>query len=459
MGAERAASVVTESQRYHPATVSATAPYPPARPREVVAWAMFDFANSSYTTVIVTAFFSVYFTQLVAPAGKGDLLWGAALTVGNLIVFLLAPVVGAVADDSGRKKWFLGATYVTCIVGTALLWFVVPGRVGLGMALLVVSYLGFSFGENLAGAFLPEISTPETIGRISGFGWGLGYFGGLASLLLAGVFVSRGFAVDNLPSIRLAWVATAVFFLLAGLPTFLFLRERAPRGDRRPLEYVRAGLARLIETARSVRYFSELAQFLAIYCCYYAGLTTVVAFAGIYAVQTVGFSSAELRLLFVVLQLSAAGGAFLFGWIQDRVGAVRTIRVTLVLWILVCLGVFACVPGREVVAGLDGKQLFWGVALFAGLGIGSLQSASRGLVGLFSPVEKAGEFFGFWGLAGKVSFMVGPLVFGLISAASSQRVAMLSTAAFFVVGLLGMSLVDEARGRRAAAAWQELSTD
>lgn len=429
-------------------------PTDPPRPREILAWAMFDFANSSYTTIIVTVAFSVYFTTLVAPPGRGDFLWGTGLLVANLFVLLLSPVVGAIADDSGRKKLFLFATYALCVAGTAALWFVVPGRAGLGVALLVVSFIGFSFGENLAGAFLPEISTPANVGRISGFGWGLGYFGGLGSLLLVQPLLRGGFEPENLGSLRLAWVATALFFLVAGLPTFLFLRERAPRTARAPLEYVRAGFARLAATAAEVRRFSELAQFLGVYFVYYAGLTTVVAFAGIYAVQSLGFTFAELTKLFLLLQLSAAGGAFLFGWVQDRFGAVRTIRMALVIWILVCLGAYACVPGRVIVAGLDGKQLFWGVALFAGLGIGSLQSASRALVGLFAPVQKAGEFFGFWGLSGKAAYMVGPFVFGAISSASSQRVAMLSTAAFFLLGLFGMALVDEARGRRVAEEWE-----
>jgi UMF1 family MFS transporter len=430
---------------------------PPATPREIWAWAMFDFANSSYTTVIVTVAFSVYFTRLVAPPGRGELLWGVGIAVSNLIVLSLSPIVGAIADDSGRKKLFLFATYLTCVVGTALLWLVTPGRVGLGLVLLVISFLGFSFGENLAGAFLPEISTPANIGRISGLGWGLGYFGGLACLLLVQPLLAGDFAESNLPKLRLAWVVTAVFFLLAALPTFLFLRERAPRGNKTALEYVRSGFARLATTAASVRRFSEMVRFLSVYFLYYAGLTSVVAFAGIYASQTLGFSFKELTLLFLLLQISSALGAFLFGWVQDRIGAVRTVQITLVLWVLVCAGAYACGEGSEVVAGgLTGKQLFWGVGLFAGFGIGSLQSASRALVGLFAPPEKTAELYGFWGLSGKAAYMIGPLIFGAIaSAAGSQRVAMLSTAAFFVLGLIGMAFVNEKRGLAAARAWHE----
>ncbi len=434
--------------------------YPPATRREIWSWAMFDFANSSYTTVIVTVAFSVYFTRLVAPEGRGDFLWGLGIAIGNLIVLALSPIVGAIADDSGRKKAFLAVTWITCVTGTALLWFVTPGRVVLGLILLVISFVGFSFGENLAGAFLPELSTPANIGRISGLGWGLGYFGGLGSLLATIPLLSAGYTEANLGNVRLAWVVTALFFLLAGLPTFLFLRERVPRGDRTALEYVKAGFARLAATASSIRQFSEVVRFLSVFFLYYAGLSSVIAFAAIYADRTLGFTQKEMTLLFVLLQLSAAGGAFLFGFIQDRLGAVRTIQMTLALWVVTCIGAYACGDGGQapVIGTWTGKQLFWVVGLFSGLGIGSLQSASRALVGLFAPPEKSAEFYGFWGLSGKAAYMVGPLLFGAISSvAGSQRIAMLSTAAFFVLGLIGMSFVNERRGLAAAEAWHEAS--
>jgi UMF1 family MFS transporter len=428
---------------------------PPSR-WEIMSWAMFDFANSSYTTVIITVAFSVYFTRLVAP-GRGDFLWGLGIAIGNLIVLLLSPVIGAIADGSGRKKQFLGATYVICVVGTLLLYFVTPGQAGLGLFLLVVSFVGFSFSENLTAAFLPELSTPENVGRISGLGWGLGYFGGLGCLLLVQPLLAGGFDLDNVPHLRLAWLLTGLFFLVAALPTFLFLNERARRSTRPMGEFVREGFGRLRETARSVRQFSELVRFLSVFFLYSAGLTSVIAFAGIFAVQTLQFTPKQLTLLFLLLQLSSAGGAFVFGLIQDRIGATRTIQITLALWILICVGAYLCGDGQtEVLPGITGKQLFWAVGLASGLGIGSLQSASRGLVGLFSPPEKSGEFFGFWGLAGKGAYMIGPLIFGVIATqAGSQRTAMLSTAAFFVVGLIGMGFVSEKRGRAAAEAWHQ----
>ncbi len=420
-------------------------PDPPVRKLEIFGWAMFDFANSSYTTVIVTVAFSVYFTTLVAPGSRGDWLWGLGVLISNLIVLAGAPVVGALADGSGRKKQFLAGTWLVCVAGTAALWFAVPGAVVVALALFVISNVSFAMGESLVGGFLPEISTPRNVGRISGIGWGLGYFGGLACLLLIRPLLAGDFVPANLANLRLAWPLTAIFFLLAGVPTFAFLRERAPRVEHRSLgSFAGEGFRRLRTTARSLRHFRELVRFLVIFFVYCCGLMTVIAFAGIYSRKTLAFTANELIVLFLVLQLSSAAGAFGGGPLQDRLGSRRTLQWILVLWIAVCLG------GAAVTT----KGGFWWVAMGAGLGIGSLQAASRGLVGLFSPVDKSGEFFGFWGLAMRAAYALGPFVFGSISALTgSQRIAVLITAVFFVAGWVGLLFVDEERGRAAAEAW------
>ncbi|MEM7481675.1 MAG: MFS transporter [Acidobacteriota bacterium] len=421
----------------------------PVRRREIVGWAMFDFANSSYTTLIVTVAFSVYFTKLVAPGASADFLWSVGIVVSNLFVMLTSPIVGAVADDSGRKKVFLAGTWLLCVAGTALLWFVLPGQVYLALTLFVVSNIAFAMGENLAGAFLPEISTPANIGRISGFGWGLGYFGGLLCLLACWPFLSGGFTLENVPALRTAWLVTAAFFLISGLPTFLFLRERAPRAPQWSLAAsARAGFGHLRETTRSLRHFSELVRFLIVFFVFSCGLMTVIAFASIFAERTFGFTSGELIVMFMVLQICSAGGAFLFGSIQDRLGARRTIQITLVLWILISAAAFLA----------QSKAVFWGVAIASGLGIGSLQSASRAMVGLFAPVAKSGEFFALWGLAGKGAYLLGPLVFGSLSSLTgSQRIAILVNGAFFLIGLIGMQTIHEDRGHQAAEAWDRRS--
>ncbi len=406
---------------------------------------MFDFANSSYTTIVVTVAFGPYFKALVAPAGRGDALWGAAISVSNALVMLLSVVVGAVADGAARKKAFLFASYLLCVASTAGLYFAVPGRVVSALALFVLSNVAFSLGENFTSSFLPELSTPENIGRVSGFAWGLGYVGGLASLAAIFPLVRGDFVAANLPRLRLVWPVNALFFLVAGIPTFLLLRERAlPTPGRSWTDHAVAGVRRVAETLRDIRPFSQLARFLVAFFFFQAGLSTIFAFSGIYAVETVGFRASDLIVLFFVINVSAALGALAFGFVQDWIGVERTVKVTLVLWIGVCVVTYLVRTPAQ----------FWVIATVAGLGIGSLQSAARSLVGLFAPVEKSGEFFGFWGLAGKGAYVVGPLVFGLVSAATgNQRYGILTTGVFFVLGLVGTLFVDAAAGRRAAEAW------
>jgi UMF1 family MFS transporter len=405
---------------------------------------MFDFANSSYTTIVVTFFFSIVFTKLIAAGPAADLWWGRALTVSNVIVLLLSPLVGAIADESGRKKAFLFATYALCVGSTAALWWVEPGQVALALALFVLSNVAFSFGENFAGAFLPEISTPATIGRISGFGWGLGYFGGLLSLACAFPFAKAGIELANYENLRRIWPVTALFFLLAGIPTFAILRERAPRRSEPFAYYLRNGFGRLATTARESRRFRQLVRFLAVFFVYSIGLMSTIAFFGIYAATTLEFSVLELFALGALMQVPSALGAVVFGLVQDRLGARRTLQIALALWILV----------SATVALATEKRTFWAIAMVAGLGIGSVQASSRALVGAFSPIGKSGEFFGLWGLAGKAAYACGPLIFGFVSSATgNQRAAVWVNGLFFLAGLLALFAVDEREGRATAAAW------
>ena len=427
----------------------------PVRRREIFGWAMFDFANSSYTTIIITVGFSVYFTKLIAPGGKADFLWGLGVWTTNVIVLLLSPVIGAIADGSGRKKAFLFASWAICVAGTASLYFAQPGGVAPALGLLVVSFVAYSFGENLAGAFLPEISTNDNVGRVSAFGWGIGYLGGLVSLLLVrplltgldwsatDLLAPEGAAVYR--DLRLTWVVTAAFFLVAAIPTFTLLRERAPKAPLAGIvQATRVGLARLRDTAGHLGHFSELRRFLTVFVCYHSALMAIVAYAGIVYERTFGFSANELVGLFLALQLTSAAGAWIFGFVQDHLGGRRTIQWVLVIWIAACVAA----------ALADSKAMAWSIAMAAGLGIGALQSASRAIVGLFSPPEKAGEFFGFWGMAAKTAYAMGALVFGVVSSATgSQRVAMFSMGILFAVGLVGMFGIDEGRGRRAAESW------
>jgi len=421
--------------------------------REVWAWAMFDFANSGYTTVVLTAVFNAYFVGVVA-AGQGEglatLLWTLAVGISNALVLVSAPLVGAIADHSGAKKRFLLASTLGCVFFTAGLALVGPGDVALAMFLLVLSSFMFASGENFIAAFLPEIATPERMGRVSAYGWALGYFGGLLVLGLCLAYVTwaggRGqTAVDYVPVVMLL---VAVAFALAALPTFLVLRERAmptpldpdcPAGWRC---WIRAGWGRVADTLRHVRRYTDLFRFLLTLTVYHAGIQTVVVLAAVYAQQVLGFGTNEVLVMILVVNATAALGALAFGRMQDLMGSIPTLALTLVLWILAM--------GLAYLGGT--KAAFWVVANLVGLAMGASQSAGRALVGRFSPAGRSAEFFGLWGLAVKLAAIVGPVSYGLISygTGGDHRLALLSTLAFFVAGLALLLTVNEQRGLRAA---------
>ncbi len=420
--------------------------------KEIFSWCLFDFANSSFTTIIITVVYSVYFVEIVAMRKpSADFLWSLGNFISQGLVLLTAPVLGAIADFSGAKKRFLFASYVGCIIFTSLLYFSGPGQILKALVLFSIANYAYSSGENFIASFLPELARPEDMGKVSGFGWALGYVGGLLSLILCYPFIQGGFTLSNEGSIRITCLITAAFFLLAGIPTFVWLREGRPSHGLPPGQsYLSLGFGRIAETFQHLQQFRELFKFLMLFCIYNCGVTTVVVFASIYAQRVIQLSPAELILFFLITQISASAGAFLFGLLQDWIGAKRTIYLTLLLWIGVILGAYWSA----------GKNTFYIVGNLAGMGLGSSQSAARALVGLFSPPSKSAEFFGFWGLFWKLSTAVGPMVYGSISSITgSPRMAILTTGSFFVLGLAGLPLISEQRGIQAAQDYESLPKD
>ena len=421
--------------------------------REIFAWAMFDFANSGYTTVVLTAIFSAYFVDVVAAgfsasgSGTATLLWTSAMAATNLLVVLSAPVVGALADYGARKKRYLAFTTVGCVGFTVLLGFTGPGDVWFGMGVVIIASFMFATGENLIAAFLPEIAHRDDMGRISGYGWSLGYLGGLLVLGLCLAYISwaetHGQSAPQFVPVTL-WI-TAAAFALAAVPTFLWLRERAaPQTHTVKLSDIWVGFVRVGDTLKHVRKFRDLFRFLVTLTVYYCGIITVVLLAAVYARQAMGFSMRDTVFLILVVNVTAAVGAYAFGVIQDRLGSARTLALTLIVWIAaLVLAYFA-----------QGRAVFWVVANLVGLALGSSQSAGRALVGQFAPVARSAEFFGLWGLASKLSAIVGPLCYGWVTYLShgNHRLGLLATSLFFIVGLLGLVTVDERRGREAAQA-------
>lgn len=420
----------------------------PVTQRERFAWCMYDFANSGFTTVILTAIFNAFFVGVIAAgqgSGNATLLWTLAMAAANALVLISAPVVGAIADYSGAKKRFLTATTIGCVVFTALLYFAGPGDIALAMALVILATFMFSSGENLIAAFLPEISTPETMGRLSGYGWALGYFGGLLSLVLCLVYVTyaeeRGLpAAEYVPVTNLI---VAVLFGLAALPTLLWLRERVQvTAAFDSAKTISAGFQRLGATWRQARQHIDLFRFLLSLTTYYAGIYIVIVLAAVYAQEVMGFQTKDTIILIMVVNVTAAIGAFLFGHLQDRIGSKRCIAITLLIWIAAIVCAYFATD----------EWLFWVAANLIGTALGGAQSAGRALVGQFTPEGRQGEFFGLWGLATKLSAIIGPLTYGgmVYVFAGDHRTALLSTLAFFVAGLLMLAAVDEKRGREMA---------
>jgi UMF1 family MFS transporter len=419
---------------------------PGVRPAELWAWAMFDFANSSYTTIVVTAVFGAYFVSVVADgADWGTLAWTLALSASYALVMLTGPLLGAYADVHAAKKRLLLATTIGCVLGTAALSLVGRGDLALAIALIVVSNYCFGTGENLIAAFLPEIAKGEAIGRVSGWGWALGYVGGLLSLGLCLLYLDwvagRGVAIEA--AVPGTMLITAALFGLASLPTFLLLRERA-----KPLagaaHVLGDSFGRLRETLARARRFEDLWRFLICIAFYQAGIQAVISLAAIYADQAMGFTTNQTLLLLAVTNVTGTLGALLFGHVQDRIGHKATLAITLLLWIGTVLLLWAA----------QGITVFWIGANLVGVCLGASQSAGRALVGYLSPERHNGEFFGLWGLAVKLSSIAGPLTYGLASWLSSgdHRLSILMTGTFFVVGLALLLTVDVGRGRVAALA-------
>ena len=413
------------------------------RPREAWAWAMYDFANSGYTTVVITALFNAYFVAVVAErAPWATLAWTATLAVSYALIVLTAPLVGAWADARAAKKRLLAFTTAGCVIFTAALYFTGPGTLAVAVACVIASNYFFGTGENLIAAFLPELASSRAMGRVSGWGWSLGYLGGLLSLgaCLAWLGQAKSAGRATAEAVPETMLITAALFAVASLPTFAFLRERARPQAAGGIFHT--AWSRLAGTLHHARRFRDLSRFLVCTLFYQAGIAAVITLAAIYAQEAMHFSTQETLVLILVVNLTAAVGAFCFGYVQDRIGHVRAIAATLAGWIvMVALAYLA-----------EGAALFWVAANIAGLCMGASQSAGRAMVGFLAPPSRLAEFFGLWGFAVKLASIFGPLTYGLVNwlSGGDHRLAILFTGAYFVVGLLLVAGVDVVRGRRAA---------
>ncbi len=402
---------------------------------KVFSWLLFDFANTSFSVIMVTFVFPLYFKNVICNGEpSGDALWGFSISLSMLLVALISPVLGAAADYSGKRKRFLFVFTLISVVATAMLSFSGPGMAVTAIALFILANIGFEGGLVFYDAYLKEIATDKSVGRVSGYGFAMGYLGALAILLLTKPLLSKGIVLSNAPNVQLSFLAASVFFALFSVPIFLALRDQQKKeGPAISFASLGSSIKEVKHTVRHIMNYPDLVRFLLAYFFYNDAILTVIAFSSIYAQNTLGFTTGELIVFFMLVQTTAIAGSIIFGFVTDKIGPKKTIVITLLIWFVVVLAaIFA-----------DRKELFFYTGMLAGLSMGSSQAASRSMMARLTPKEHVTEFFGFYdGTFGKASAIVGPLVFGVVSAqAGSQKAALASLLMFFTIGLLLMTRV------------------
>lgn len=411
------------------------------RRRELLSWSLFDFGSSAFNTLMVTFIFSRYFAEVLAPDyNTGTVMFARAINVSALVVAIVSPVLGAVADYSGRKKLFLVTSSLMSVVFTFLLFFVGPGAAGVAIILFVIANIGFEAANVFYYAFLPDVSDDDNIGRVSGFGFFLGYIGGLIALAIGLGMVKSWLPKTEYLNVRATILLVAAWFFVFSLPMFLFVKQKTvPRNIEGG--YIKHGFSRLLDTIRHARKYREAGKLLIARMVYNDGLGTVIAMASIYAGAVLKMPLAEVLKMGITLNLFAGLGSLGFGYVDDRIGGKKTILISLV---------FLTIAGIVGVT-TDTKKGFWVAASLIGLMMGPNQSASRSLLSKLAPEDKQAEFFGLYSFSGRLSSLLGPLVYGTVVARTGDhKMAMSSIIVFFVVGGLILLTVREKEGIRLA---------
>jgi UMF1 family MFS transporter len=423
--------------------------------REHWAWYMYDFGNSAYAAVVLLAVYSAYFKGQVVGGARGSFLWGLSVGIAMLVVAVISPILGTIADFSASKKQFLLLFSALSWVFTALLFFVKQGDIFIGMLFFILAEIGYRSGQVYYNALLPEIASQDEMGRVSGNGWAIGSAGGILCLLiiLPPIVLIKGTLV-----VRASLAFTALFFALSSIPAFLWIKERA-KARKLPAKsnYLNVGFRRIGETLRAVRHFREFMKFVVAFLIYNDGILMALDFAAIIGAVLYGMNQTQLILLMILVQVTSVAGAYFFGVFGERVGFKRALLVSLAMMLAVVIWMMfnATLVGYFVIAAV------------AGFALTGVQSLSRTMVGLFAPSGESAEFFGFFAVAGRTSSFIGPTVYGWLAAAAAiwfqerglaahlaeqagQRAGIASIAIFLIVGAVILLTVNERHARQVA---------
>ena len=402
--------------------------------RTVRAWVLYDFANSIYPAVVTTAVFPFFYVNSIVAddGGLGELWWGWAVSLSALVVAFSSPLLGAVADRSGGRKKFFAFYVATCLIAVALMSTLEPGMVLAGFVFFVIANIGFESANVFYNAYLPDITTPDRLGRVSGYGFAAGYLGSALGLLLVLPFARE--------RTELVWLIVAGFFLLFSIPAFRALPRDQP-GEIGVGQAALWGLSNLRKIAGEVWAVPELRKFLFAYFFYIDGVLTIIAMAGVIAGVTFGFDLEGVIVLFLIVQFSALAGALAMAKPTDTLGPKKVLSGVLLMW----------VAAGTTAYFIQTQTAFYVLAIVAGIGLGSVQSASRAFMASLVPDGKEAAMFGFYALCGRSSSVLGPLLFGLATflAAGNQRPGFLVLTGFFLIGLILLQRVTDPKARAA----------
>lgn len=377
--------------------------------KERWAWYSYDIGNSAYAAVVILAIYAAYFKGHVVGGAEGSRLWGISVGIAMLVVAITSPFLGVIADFAGSKKRFLLFYTALSCSATAMLYFVQKGDIFIGMLFFILAEIGYRSGQVFYNSLLPEIAEKDEIGRVSGYGWAIGLMGGIVCLIIVLGLVT---AFEGTEIVRLSLVITAVYFAIFAIPIFTILRERAepqklPAGEN----YFSIAIQRLRHTFQSVRDYREFIKYIIAFLIYNDGILMTINFAAIFGVVMFGLDQQQIIIFMIIIQFTSAIGAFVSGWIADRLSG----KISLVIFILMMIG---AVIGLFVNNSVTGFFIIGGVA---GLALSSVQAVSRAMVGILAPQGRSAEFFGFFAVAGRTSSFIGPTIYGIVAAEAAIR--------------------------------------